>query len=680
MKINKVDIKNFRQFLDTSLDFETKSQSKIHLVVGTNRAGKTTFLSAVYLALYGQVLDSMKTSEICNINEFNALAENENTSTAITIEFSHGGSDYYLRRFIKIRKVNAREERFDEQLLLKNLTSGEQVPTPQRWINRRFPPNLAKFLLFPGEVLDGFFNTAKFDSLSRDIKALAGLDKFELLENAANGAKKQIGDHLRNIPNDAEIGRLIAKIEGRENKIKEVETSLATHESEIANLQTELRTCRSSLSEHLAQSQALQELEASENAVEDFRRQLTHIEETLTLFITEFGWVAFTKPLASKAQARISKLEAAGDLGAQWPPHLIEHILENGECVCGSNVRENVSSQTRLKKLANQESKLRNPTNYLIVRDSLSSGALSFEQASQKYKGIILEQRRLQEELDSAQRIYETKRANLNSSGDDAWLSRIVNRANDLSEIVIPRVEEELAKSRGELAGLRSELDGLNKTLNESSIKNANHGSLMRQRQSLENVMAAIRLRESNAKDLLRRRLRDELQSRLTVVYPQELIVEVTSKFEISVKQHGRLLNEAGGETQLQSIITAVVLHNIAKEFSLDGLSEGSSADFPLVIDAAFNKMGPTMTKQALDVLGESTSQVILLLLEDQAKAPLDFLGTKGLATLQILLIHQVGQGADIVWSNSSLDVGDPILKTFNAKVQRTEGVTIERA
>ena len=53
MLIKSISLKNFRQFVNETIDFSTDPEQNVTLVMGDNGSGKTTFLQAFFWCLYG---------------------------------------------------------------------------------------------------------------------------------------------------------------------------------------------------------------------------------------------------------------------------------------------------------------------------------------------------------------------------------------------------------------------------------------------------------------------------------------------------------------------------------------------------------------------------------------------------------------------------------------------------
>ena len=54
MRIERVSIKNFRQYKNVVFEFDKKGQCDLHIILGNNGIGKTNLLNAISWCLYGK--------------------------------------------------------------------------------------------------------------------------------------------------------------------------------------------------------------------------------------------------------------------------------------------------------------------------------------------------------------------------------------------------------------------------------------------------------------------------------------------------------------------------------------------------------------------------------------------------------------------------------------------------
>ena len=74
MELDKVVIKNYRQYRDVSIDFARDPDKNFTIIKGNNGTGKTTMLNALSWCLYGEEIHDYgddSSMEICNNKSLN---------------------------------------------------------------------------------------------------------------------------------------------------------------------------------------------------------------------------------------------------------------------------------------------------------------------------------------------------------------------------------------------------------------------------------------------------------------------------------------------------------------------------------------------------------------------------------------------------------------------------------
>ncbi len=192
-KLTLVDIGTYagQQEFDLVPRIKYGAKRPIILFGGLNGAGKTTFLTAVRLALYGrQSLDFTPTQK--EYEEYllelihrprHLLVKATQSSVALTFEHARMGekATYNVVRFWEKRGGGA-----DERLVIYRDDSNEVYLSDeqaQAFLNQLVPPGVAQFFFFDGEKISSL---AKDDSdavLADAIKRLLGLDLVDRLNS-----------------------------------------------------------------------------------------------------------------------------------------------------------------------------------------------------------------------------------------------------------------------------------------------------------------------------------------------------------------------------------------------------------------------------------------------------------------------------------------------------------------
>lgn len=186
MIINKLLLHNFGVYASDN-EFIFNSKKPVVLVGGMNGKGKTTFLEAILLALYGK--NSFAVQESIYGAYANYLKAHTNTSdktneSFVELEFSieeDGNTNIYnVNRSWNINiktikdKVTVKKNGIDDSFLAKNWTM---------FVESILPSALANFYFFDGEKIAELAEGETSIQMKNSIKALLGINVIDLLEN-----------------------------------------------------------------------------------------------------------------------------------------------------------------------------------------------------------------------------------------------------------------------------------------------------------------------------------------------------------------------------------------------------------------------------------------------------------------------------------------------------------------
>ena len=96
MILNKVSIKNYRQYRDVEIEFAKDPKKNFTIIKGNNGTGKTTLLNALTWCLYGSEIHSYgqyTSMSICNNKSINLADDDESIDVSVEIEFLNGANE-----------------------------------------------------------------------------------------------------------------------------------------------------------------------------------------------------------------------------------------------------------------------------------------------------------------------------------------------------------------------------------------------------------------------------------------------------------------------------------------------------------------------------------------------------------------------------------------------------------
>ena len=240
MIINRLTMHNFGVYAGTNT-FEFTSKKPIVLIGGMNGRGKTTFLEAILLSLYGANSIAYKESDYNSYNQYLRSYVNNNSwskSSYVEIEFllNESSNDTYLVR----REWNALSRITKEKISVQQNGVYSEFLT-QNWamfVENILPSALSSFYFFDGEKIAELAVAKTDDQMKASIRSMLGMTTLDVLKN--------------------DLGRIVKKI-NRNNKADESNKHLETLREERDKAISELEKIDESISIATKKVEDLQE-------------------------------------------------------------------------------------------------------------------------------------------------------------------------------------------------------------------------------------------------------------------------------------------------------------------------------------------------------------------------------------------------------------------------------------
>jgi DNA sulfur modification protein DndD len=204
MIIKKLIMHNFGVYAGTN-EFEFKSDKTVVLIGGLNGRGKTTFLNAVLLVLYGANSFAFKESTYNTYGKYLRSFVNQSDGTLksyIELEFQTGVANE--EKYLVHREWDAEGKRTVETIRVKkDGVENEFLATNWTMFIENFLPSaLSNFFFFDGEKIAEIAVDNTKESMKESIRSMLGIAVLDVLNN--------------------DVGRIVSKISKQRVKQEEV--------------------------------------------------------------------------------------------------------------------------------------------------------------------------------------------------------------------------------------------------------------------------------------------------------------------------------------------------------------------------------------------------------------------------------------------------------------------------
>jgi DNA sulfur modification protein DndD len=640
MKLNKIQLFNFRQFKSASFDFASGKAANLTLIHGEMGHGKTALLNAFRWVLHGrngvkrtltdsgyivnsQLAQSVPDAEAKIILSFERYVEGVGNLNVV-VERAIYAADQNIEQRSAGRLKATITNQTNPAAIIENLDSA----SAQNFINAILPEGILDILFFDGEGVDKLVSEHN-ELLVKAVRTILGFNVIEAAVEDLKTAKRHF--ESRRKQNAGAAHRL---------KIEEIEQMKADRErhkenandlkSRISVLQAERTKCEDDLKRYEEVRLLVEKRIELRTRVEEKQKTLGDTQKSLRSFLRKNAFSLLSVRLANEGVRLERVFREKGDFPAPISRDFIQELINKEACICGSSLC--VGSATRDKVQAHLE----------IARDSkfheaATSVGLALRDLQGKQSENLLELKRLRTKYLSTLgdiREDEEEIASLNLRiGEDlkGVVSKLQDRSYDIGreiaeherdlrealEIKVPALDSKIERGERELVLLDARqketlVAGKRIALIEAAIEKLN-ALIVSATGKLETIMSqsigAAFSSLSNIEGLAKVDCASSVPGKLDTFLPYIEVRDAENKW---VRETG--MNKGRQQCLSLSLIKSLVsLAADPERFSDGSLAVFAPQIYPIVIDAPFGVLTEDPALRLAKDLPNFANQVVCL-------------------------------------------------------------------
>ena len=229
MIINRLTLHNFGVYAGTNI-FEFTHKKPIVLIGGMNGRGKTTFLEAILLSLYGANSIAYKESKYHSYNQYlRAFVNKDHWSQSSYLELEFSLNDNSEDTFFVRRAWNALSKITKEAIIVKKNGVYSEFLT-KNWamfVENILPSALSSFYFFDGEKIAELAVARTDDQMKESIRSMLGITVLDIL-------KKDLGRSIRRISKKGQDEKSGIKLEKLRKERDQAILNLETIDASIS--------------------------------------------------------------------------------------------------------------------------------------------------------------------------------------------------------------------------------------------------------------------------------------------------------------------------------------------------------------------------------------------------------------------------------------------------------------
>lgn len=242
MIIKRLTLNNFGVYAGQN-SFEFTSDKPIVLVGGMNGRGKTTFLEAILLALYGSNSIAYKESNYSTYGKYLRSYINKSSwSQQASVELEFVMSESTGRNYLISREWDSLSRRTSETITVKENGQYSEFLT-KNWamfIENILPSALSSFYFFDGEKIAELAVDDTNVQMKESIRSMLGISVLDVLKNDLGRALRKSSRKTTNSQAGMALEELRQKKEDLEVALQKADESIEKIYQEVASKQNEI--------------------------------------------------------------------------------------------------------------------------------------------------------------------------------------------------------------------------------------------------------------------------------------------------------------------------------------------------------------------------------------------------------------------------------------------------------
>lgn len=603
-------------------------EAGVVIVVGANMRGKTSFLNAIRFALFGATLNRAgKSHRLIDLINDEAKADG-NFDMRVVLEFLYRGSTYRITRHVS-PKVGGDRPETDGDLKVDLHLSRDGTHLPQaeseRELRRILPPELARFFLFDGELLQQYEELlSQADSVAQAeiIEAIEKILAVPVLLNARRHLDKLEAMAQKDLESalsrDKRFEKLAEDSRRLSIKVDDLSRDILQHQTLHDALNARIRELQGVLEESADLVEAMREQEKHEQRLEEIEKEIERERERLSFSLPAAWKDVISSVLAERESALQERKDAASQrLGAlQQRLHRasgLRQAMESDVCpMCGQKleVAHDVGAiEAELATLTVDESDLE-ALNHEIASVGRQLMTLRGVRSQGDLKRALEAQRTIDglqvDKSDVERRIARVAQRVEGRDGSEATQAQ-----KQLQEALEARgvAKDGLTKLKDDLVTARQELQKVkNKVPHEGQSEQV---GLARAKSQLADHLRQL---FGASVGVFRDALREQVEKRSS-----DMFLSLTSEPDYS----GLRINENYGLEILRRDGTPVAIRSAGAEhivaYSLiSALQANSPRPGPVIVDSPFGRLDKAHSRNVVQSLPKFSDQVVLLVHENE--------------------------------------------------------------
>lgn len=646
MLLESINLHNFRQFRDESIDFAQGENGKnVTIIIGENGTGKTTFAQAFFWCMYGETEFSDKT--ILNKVVAAEMRPGQEERVKVTLSLRHGVVGYTLIReqvYHKDYNNNVKGDNTIFDIAIKDAggnTNYLKKTQCEAEVKGILPKELSRYFFFDGERIEKMSKDISSGKKSSDfaeaVKGLLGLNGFISAIAHFNPRSKNcvIGsyDSSFDAKSNKKISEYTDTIDRCNREIERLEARLETLDSQIESAKQRKGEKTEKIKQYAEGEELQEQKEKLQKQIRNAETTRSNVYKAICKDFNSSMSTFFSMTLMKRALAFLAQEDFTGKDIPFMHTKTIEYLIKQKVCICGTHLDEGSIPYNKVMELINY-----------LPPQSISTTISDFKKEARRRAGNsddIVSQ--VQENLavissqddDIADKMDDIQSIDKKLSGGDVREKvRTINAEIQICDETIRKSEDEKQKCDRGIGGYIKERDRADAERRNLTLLDERNRKIEIYKAYAERIYSELQEVYSTSEAEIRKMLQDTINDIFKQIYEGGLYLTIDDKYHISVYANDYEGDVETSTAQSISVIFAFItgIIKMAREnrnASDDDARLLSSEPYPLVMDAPLSAFDKRRIKTVCEALPKTAEQVIIFIKDTDGELAEDYMGDK---------------------------------------------------
>lgn len=615
MRIQKILLRNYRQFRDIEISFDRNTERDLHIIIGGNTAGKTNILNAINWCLYAEephLTEESQQLPRLNLNTIRA-AESEKKEQVMVELWTEANGNFvtFVREELYLIHENneptLQSTKFqvrvrDEKGNTKMLDEEESISYVERFV----PKRIREFFFFDVERLDNYFKGVTVQQIRHAIFQISQLNILTRVENkldrVLSDLRKEASKH------NPRIDKVREELEEEKEELKGTCVAIEECNHQIGLAAEKIKEYEDNLrgfpdTEKL-QKEKGQQKEQRSKTDEIFKQKIREKQDALF----EYGKILMLYSGIEKTIQIIQEKREHKEIPPPVDPRLLKRILQDKLCICKRPVEPESEEARRISEL---EKEIAVSSTMVQALQAMESSLHHLKERARKFKtsigNINNEVNRYAEEIqriDSRIEEIDNQLGGYDSEKISVWVSeqKAYEHTRDVNQ-------QKLGALKGREQSCVQNIEVLNKEFTEGIKKETKVKEINKHINFVKKAIETAQTASLAVMEAIRKQIEDETKHLFfELIWRKETYVDVTIDEDYDIHlRHSRgydcLGTISAAERELLTLAFILALHSV------------SGFDSPILIDTPLTRVSDQQRENFASALAriDPKKQLILL-------------------------------------------------------------------